>query len=736
MAHDIVYRNCTLCEAHCGVAVEVDRAAGQVVTVKGDPRDSFSGGYICPKAYGMKGLQDDPDRLRRPLRRRGDDWEEIGWDEAFRLAGDRLREIRDAHGPEALGSYVGNPNAHCMGAAFFLPPLLRGLGTKRRFSASTVDQMPKQISSALLFGGGLTVPIPDIDRTRHLLILGANPLASNGSLMTAPDFPGRLKRLQARGGKVVVIDPRRSETAKLADEHHFIRPGSDALFLFSLVQVLFAEDLVRLGAVEPHVRNVETLGTLAKDFAPEATAAATGIAAETTRRIAREFAAADGAACYGRIGTCTQEFGTLASWLVDCVTILTGNLDRPGGALFPLPAISRRRAADAKPARLPRDRWRSAVSDLPEVFGEIPVAAMAEEMEGQGDAPPIRALVTVAGNPVLSTPNGARLARAFAGLEFMVAVDLYLNETTRFADVILPPPPPLERSNYEVAFYGLSVRNVAKYSPPALPRPDGQPDQWEILAELAGRVNGVTAEQVDELVFSTVLRGAAAEGASEEEIRAKLAHRRGPERILDLMLRSGAYGDGFDESRDGLSLERLMEAPHGIDLGPLAPRVPEVLATEDRVIDLTPQLLVSDVPRLRARLERASEEPMVLIGRRQLRNNNSWMGNLRSLAKGRERCTLLVHPEDAERLGLATGGRARVRSRVGELEAPVAVSDEIMPGVVSLPHGFGHDAEGVRLSVAREHAGTNVNLLTDEAAMDPLSGNAVLCGIPVEVAPA
>ncbi len=740
MTREIVHRNCTLCEAHCGLAVEVDREARQVVTVRGDEQDPFSRGYICPKAYGMKGIQDDPDRLRTPLRRNGDSWQEIGWEEAYTQVAERLGEIRDEHGADALGSFIGNPNAHCMGSAFFLPALLHALGTRRRFSASSVDQLPKMISSGLLYGGGLTIPIPDLDRTDYLMILGANPLASNGSLMTAPDAPGRLRAIRERGGKLVVIDPRRSETAAIADEHHFLRPGSDAFFLFSLIHVLFEEELVQLGTVEQHVRNLETLRTLSKDFAPESTAAATGIEAATTRRLARELAAAKSAACYGRIGTCTQEYGTLASWLVDCVTILTGNLDRPGGAMFPLPAIARPPEASRKISRLPYARWRSHVRNLPEAFGELPAAAMAEEVEGEAGAPPIRALLTVAGNPVLSTPNGKRLSRALESLDFMVSVDFYLNETTRFADVILPPPPPLERSNYEVVFFQLAIRNVSKFSPAALGRAEGQPDQWEILAEVAGRLHGVDAAAVDELVFASLLREAIGPGSgcpdlSEEEARAKLAHRRGPERILDLMLRAGPYGDRFDESRDGLTLDRLKESPHGLDLGPLEPRIPELLTTEGAIIDLAPELLVADVGRLAANLTRP-REGMLLVGRRHVRNNNSWMGNIHSLAKGRERCTLLVHPDDASRLGLADGAPARVRSRVGELVAPVAVSDEIMPGVVSLPHGFGHDAEGTRLGVARKHAGVNSNLLSDEAAIDPISGNAVLCGIPVEIAPA
>lgn len=735
MAAETVFRTCSLCEAHCGVAVRVDRATGQVLSVRGDRDDPFSGGYLCPKAHGLKGLQEDPDRLRRPLRRRGRDWQEIGWDEALELVAERLGAIRERHGPEALASYVGNPNAHDMGSTFYLPALLRGLGTRKRFSASSVDQLPKMLSSAALYGGGLTIPIPDIDRTDYLLMLGANPLASNGSLMTAPDFPGRLRRLRERGGKLVVVDPRRSETAGIADEHHFIRPGSDAFFLFSMLHVLFEEGRVRLGNAEGHVRGVEAVATLAKDFAPERTAALTGISADTLRRLAGELAAAQSAACYGRIGTCTQEFGTLASWLVDCVTILTGNLDRPGGALFPRPATG---PASEKPRRagsLPYARWRSSVRGLPEAFGELPVASFAEEIDAGTDSR-IRGLLTVAGNPVLSTPNGGRLARALESLEFMACVDLYLNETTRFADVILPPTTPLEHSNYDVVFYGLAVRNVAKFSPAVLPRPEGALHQWEILAELAGRLNGVSAEVVDDLVLATLLERSTGpdSGIDPARARALLGEQRGPERILDLLLRAGPYGDRFDETRDGLSLARVREAVHGLDLGPLEPRLPEMLATASGAVELAPELLVADVERLRAALRRGAEpERLLLIGRRQMRSNNSWMGNLPALAKGRERCTLLVNPEDAARAGLSDGARARLCSRAGEIEVPVRLSDEMMPGVVSLPHGFGHDAEGARLSVARAHAGVNSNLLTDEEAVDALSGNSVLNGIPVEM---
>jgi anaerobic selenocysteine-containing dehydrogenase len=742
----LVHRACPLCEAKCGIQVAVDPATAEVLTIRGDDDDPQSHGFLCPKAYGLKGLQEDPDRVRRPLRRRGPpgvgEFEAVSWEDALGEIAARLRELREAHGPNALATYLGNPNAHDFGSTLYLPTFQRALGTKRRFSATSVDQLPKMVSSWLLFGHPGLFAVPDVDRTDFLLVLGANPVVSNGSLLTAPDMPRRLRDLRARGGKLVVVDPRRSETARLADRHLFIKPGTDALFLFALVHVLFEEDLVSLGRLAEFTRGVETLRDLSREFAPERVAAATGIAPDAVREVARGLAGAERAACYGRIGTCTQEFGTLASWLVDVVNVLTGNLDRPGGAMFPRPATG---AADERPRERGRNhyaRWRSQVRGLPEFAGELPVAALAEEIDSAGDSR-IRALVTVAGNPVLSTPNGERLARALAGLDFMVSVDVYVNETTRFADFILPTTSPLERANYDMVFQALMVRNGAKWSPQALEKPDGALDPWEVVTEIAARVNGTTLEALDELVFSHLLEatvgkpGTAAPGVSRDEARRRLGEKRGPERILDLLLRVGPWGDRFGANADGLSLARVRESEHGIDLGSLEPRLPAPLATASGAIELAPELAVADVARLREALEtRSRANGLVLVGRRHLRSNNSWMHNVHALAKGPERCTLLVSPADAERLGLEDGGRAKVRSRVGEVVATVAVSDEMMPGVVSLPHGFGHAAPGVRLRVASAHAGVSSNQLADETLLDALSCNAVLNGIPVEVAAA
>jgi len=735
------YRTCPFCEATCGLAVQM--RGREVVAVRGDDEDVFSAGYICPKAYALKDLDADPDRLRAPMVRDGDRWREVGWDEAFAAVERGLTAVQRAHGRQAVGAYVGNPNAHNLSPLIYLPALLRGLGSPNVFSASTVDQMPKQVAAGLMFGSILTIPVPDLDRTDHLVILGANPLESNGSLLTAPDMKGRLRRLRARGGRVIVIDPRRSRTALEADEHHFIRPGTDAHLLFAIVHVLFAEGLVAPGAVAPHLSGVAEVEALARPFTPAAVAPVTGIDADAIRALAGGIARAPRAAVYARIGTCTQEFGTLASWLVDVVNVLTGNLDREGGAMFTRAAAG---AANTKgdPGRgrgVRFGRRRSRVRGLPEVYGELPVACMAEEIDTPGEGR-IHALITVAGNPVVSTPNAGRLRAALAGLEFMVSVDIYLNETTRHADVILPPPSNLARGHYDLALYQLAVRNVANYSPPIVPLAPGELDEWEILLRLTGILAGQGAAAdvaaLDDFIVAALVErevgtaGSPIAGRDAAEILAALAPRRGPERILDLLLRTGPYGDGFGAHPDGLTLGALEARPHGVDLGPLAPRIPEVLRTPSGTIELAPAPLVEDVARLRAALARAPDG-MTLVGRRDLRSNNSWMHNLEVLVKGKPRCTLHVHPADAARLGLANGAWARVASRTGAVVVPVEITDAIMPGVVSIPHGWGHDEPGTALRVAAAHAGVNSNVLADDAAVDPLSGNAVLNGVPVRV---
>jgi anaerobic selenocysteine-containing dehydrogenase len=730
------YRTCPLCEATCGLEITLD---GDTVTaVRGDRDDVFSHGFLCPKGVALKDLHEDPDRVRTPLVRRDGELVPASWEEAYSVIAERLTPILESGGRDAAALYIGNPSVHNVSALLYVRVLAKALGTRNVYTASTVDQRPKEIASALLFGHQLTIAVPDLDRTEHLLILGANPLHSNGSLLTAPDVRGRLRAIRARGGRIVVIDPRRTRTALEADEHHFIRPGTDALLLFAMVHVLVEEGLARPGRLAELCSGRDEVEALAADFAPERVAEACGIPAGEIRRLARELAAAPRAAVYGRIGTTTQEFGTLASWLVDVLNVLTGNLDREGGAMFPRAAAGARNTQGAPGVGrgVQLGRWRSRVRGLAESFGELPVACLAEEIETPGDGQ-IRALFTLAGNPARSAPNSARIERALASLELYVALDVYVNETTRHADVILPAPSPLQRPHYDLAFYQLSVRNVANYSPPVIDPDPALPDEWETILRLALIAAGQPHDDVsglDRLVASEVLRRASTDGRDVEALLAQLEPRVGSERLLDAMLRTGPYGDGFG-AREGLTLAALEAAPHGVDLGPLAPRLPEALRTPSGTIELAPEPLVADVERLRTALERPRNGGLVLVGRRHLRSNNSWMHNVEMLVRGPERCTLHVHPDDAARLGLEDGAPARVSGRSGEVSLPVEVTDGVMRGVVSIPHGWGHDADGARLRVAAGHAGANANALGDDQLVDAVSGNAVLNGIPVEVAP-
>ena len=739
------HRTCPLCEATCGL--EITMKGSQVVRVRGDRDNAFSKGFICPKGSSINKLHDDPDKIRVPLIRRGDDpatatWDEVSWNEAFAEIERGLTPILDKHGRDAVALYRGNPSAHTLSGILYNRVLAKSLGSRNLFSAASVDQMPKHVSAGLMFGGPLMFPVPDLDRTDFLLMLGANPWESNGSLCTAPDFPGRVKAIQARGGKVVVVDPRRSRTAEEADEHLAIRPGADAHLLVAMINTLFAEGLADPGDLAPLVSGQDEVRVAVAPFTADAVAEMCGLDAEVIRRLARELAAAPTAAVYGRIGTCTVEFGTIASWAVDVVNVLTGNLDRPGGAMFPLPA--HQQASRPGPGRgFVTGRHQSRVKGFPEVIGELPAATMATEMETPGDGQ-VRALVTVAGNPVMSTPNAGRLDAALGALEFMVSVDIYLNETTRHANVILPAPSPFERSEYALAFYGLGVRNFADWSPPLF-EPEG-PMEHQVLSRLALIVSGQGAAAdtavIDEMMISGVLQKAitAADSPiadrSVEELTALLTGHSAIDNVVDAMIRTGAYGDWFGAVPDGLSLAKLAANPHGVDLGPLQPRLPDALKTPSGKVELAPETIIADLDRLEASLAVHHNGDLVLVGRRHLRSNNSWMHNVNVLVKGKERCTLQVHPDDATELGLIDGGQAEVASRVGKVVAPVEVTDAIRPGVVSLPHGWGHDVAGTRMGVAAAHAGVNSNLLTDEDQIDPLSGNAVLNGIPVTVVPA
>ena len=688
------HRACHLCEAICGLTIETRDE--QIVSIKGDPEDSFSRGHICPKAVALQDIQNDPDRLRHPMRRVGSEWQAIEWDEAFALVAGRLAEIRERHGNNTVAVYQGNPSVHNYGLMTHSNYFLGQLKTRNRFSATSVDQLPHHLTSLMMYGHGLLIPIPDIDHTDFMLILGGNPLASNGSIMTVPDVEKRLKALQARGGKLVVVDPRRSETAAIADQHLFVRPGEDAALLFGLLHTLFAEGLTRTSHLP--VDGLDELRTAVAPFSADAMSLRCGVPAEQIRQLARDFAAAEKAVCYGRMGVSTQAFGTLCQWLVQSINLVTGNLDRVGGALCTEPAVDL--VANTSGGHF--NRWQSRVSGLPEYGGELPVSALAEEMltEGEGQ---IRALITVAGNPVLSTPNGRQLEQALDGLDFMLSVDFYINETTRYADLILPPTAPLEHDHYDTTFNLFAVRNVTRFNEAVLPKPTGALHDWEIFVGLARAFAARTGGDLKPTVA--------------------------PEQMIDMGLRAGPYGD---RSELALSLARLRDFPHGLDLGALKPNLAGRLKTVNLRVQAAPSLFLQDVQRF-ASAAAAQTDQLLLIGRRHVRSNNSWMHNYHRLVKGKPRHQLLMNPLDLSRLGLLDGQRVRVRSRVGLIEVEVAASEEMMPGVVSLPHGWGHGRPGAQLEIANRQPGASANDLTDERQLDALSGNAALNGVPVWV---
>ena len=741
-----VFRTCPLCEATCGLEITVNPQE-QVVRIRGDQEDVFSHGFICPKGSTLKQLHEDPDRLRKPLVKRDGKHVEVSWEEAWQVVNEGLMGVIERHGRGALSAYLGNPNAHNLGPQLFSAVMLRSMGSRNVFSASTVDQVPKHVAGGLMFGTPQSIPVPDVDHTDYLMMLGANPYASNGSLCTSPDFPGRIQAIRARGGKVVVVDPRRTKTAEESDEWISIRPGTDGLFLAAMVNVMFAENLV---SIEPRIASllngVDELRDAVAAFTPAAVQEVTGVSAETTARLARELCGAPTAAVYGRIGVNTVEFGTTNAWLIDAINVLTGNIDSRGGAMFTTPGTgsSTTRGAAGKGKGFAMGRGHSRVSNKPEVLGEYPVAVLAEEITTPGENQ-VRALITVAGNPVLSTPHSNQLDAALAELEFMVSIDIYLNETTRHADVILPPPSALEKDHYDVGLYIYAVRNIANYSIPVLQKDDASPEEHEILLKLAGILQGLGPDNdplaLEEQTIYAMVTGAVSNSGSNihgrdaDEILNMLSAggRRGTARNLDFALQTGPYGAAFGANPGGLSLDVLLANPHGVDLGALEPKMPEMLRTPSGRIELSPEVFINDLKRLKESMVDVDLDQMLLVGRRDLKSNNSWMHNIKVLTKGSLSCTAHIHPNDAARIGAVTGTALRIASRVGEVQVPAEVTDSVRPGVVSLPHGWGHSVPGTKMSVAGEKAGVNSNILTDDQVLDPLSGNAVLSAIPVTV---
>lgn len=709
------HRTCNLCEAMCGVEITVKE--NKIHSIRGDKQDPFSQGHICPKAVALQDLYYDKDRVKHPLRRNGTTWQRISWDEAFDEVAKELKKVQAKYGKSAVGVYTGNPSVHNYGTLLFGPMFFKSLHSRNHFAATSVDQLAHHFVGYFLYGHQLLLPVPDLKRTDFLLILGANPAVSNGSLMTAPDVAGHLKQIRKRGGKVILVDPRRTETSDLSDKHLFIRPGTDVFFLLAILQVIFAENLVRLGHLSQFIDKVDLIGKLVKEFTPEKVESITGISATEIYKLARDFAASNKAVCYGRMGVSTQEFGAVCQWLINVINAVTGNLDREGGALFTLPAFDPITAPDSIAPKGSFGRWHSRVRKLPEFAGELPVVALAEEILTPGDRQ-IKALVTSAGNPVLSTPNGQQLDKAFASLDFMVSIDFYINETTRHANIILPPTTSLEHDHYDLAFHLLAIHNTTKYSQALFNRdPDSRHD-WEIFLELLTRMesDGIVSQ-----LTST--------------IKHKVLKALGPAGLLDLGLRFGPYGAGLNPFSDKLSLSKLKASPHGIEISALKPCLPERLQTKSKRIDLAPEPLVKDLERVKERFSNSTinSNQLLLIGRRHLRSNNSWLHNSLRLVKGRSLCTLMINPVDAAKRQISNGQKVLVSSRVGKVHITVEITDEIMPGVVSIPHGWGHNRDNISLEVAKEHAGVSVNDLTDELAIDALIGTAAFNGVMVEV---
>ena len=742
--HEIHYRICPFCEQNCATEVTVDPAANRIITVRGDKSDPLSKGYICPKAYALKDIHHDPEVLQQPMIKRNGRLEPASWEEALDFAARGLMEVQRKHGPNAIASYFGTALTHVPGLALYAPLLLSTIGSNQVYSASSVDSHAHFMTTAAMFGCLSSMPIPDIDRSDYFILIGANPLQSNGSFMTAPGVGRRLREIQARNGKVVVIDPRRTETAELADWHIPIQPGSDAVLLLAITHVLFAESLVNLRHLADRVSNLEQLRDIAGRFAPVEASAACGVPEEQIRQLAHEIAAAPSACLYGRIGSSMQQFGSLTNWLIAAINMLTGNFDRAGGSMIPQGVFEAILFSDrCRNGLLPYSRWHSRVRGLPELGGQLPCAAMMEEMDTPGEGQ-VRALITLCGNPVLSTPNGGgRLTRAIEQLDFVLSFDIYINETSRHADVILPSPSNLTHSDFMVVYPFFTVRDYLRWNAPVFDLPPGALHDTEVMCEIVARIKGITAAEADELALRMLHEQLVDQGnpvaakVPFDRVLANMTESHGQDRMLELLVRTGPYGDHFGERPDRLTMARLKAEPHGIDFGPMKPRIEEAVFLPGGRIDLAPATITCDLPRLERWLAEEKPEGLHLLGRRHMRSFNTWMHNLPSLAKGPNPCTLLMNPRDAERRNIADGQSVRIRSRTGEIETPVELSDEILEGVVSLPHGWGHDDPEVPGQLrAKARAGVNYNLLADEKLLDVPSCNTNLNHIPVEVMPA
>ena len=694
----IHYRTCNLCEAMCGL--EITYKEKKVISIVGDKKDPLSKGFICPKSLALKDLYEDPDRLKTPIKRTENGWQEISWTEAFDEVEIQIKKIQEKYGNNAVATYQGNPNVHNVGSMLYGGPFLKSLKTKQKYSATSADQLPHHIASLKMFGHQMLIPIPDIERTDYLLILGANPGASNGSLLTAPGFPQKIKSIQKRGGKVINIDPRFTETSKISSQHLYINPGKDALFLLSLLHVIFDQGIEEKTHLSNYLKGLEEIKEIVKEYSPKKTALLIGIDSLEIQKIAKDFMNSKTAVCYGRMGVSTQEYGGICQWLINVLNIVTNNMDKVGGAMFTKPAIDLVYMTGIQGKVGNFDRYRSRVHNLPEYSGELPVATLADEIltEGEGQ---IKMFICTAGNPVLSAPNGKKLEKALEKLDFMVSIDIYLNETSKYANIILPTTNGLETLHYDLVFHQLAIRNTAKLSEVLFEKDENQKHDWQILNELTERIT----EKKNSLT---------------------------PEMMLDNMFQYSPYKEA------NLSVNKLKENPNGIDLGSLQPLLIKRIFTVDKKINISPKIFIDDLKRLNKELYKDTKEeetkyPFALIGRRHLRNNNSWMHNSKLLMKGKNRCTVLMSSKDANNLSITDHQKIKIISNVGSIELPVEISDEMKEGVLSIPHGFGHNRNGTKIKLAEENAGESINDLTDDNKIDKLTGNANFSGTRVKV---
>lgn len=695
------YRACHLCEAICGLEIKTQN--DEILSIKGDSNDPVSHGFICPKATAIADIHTDPDRLRKPIKKVNGQWIVISWQEAIDLAAKKIVSIQEKHGNNAIGFYAGNPNVHNYGNLTHGTLLRRAVKTRNNFSATSLDQLPHHLTSYAMYGHQFFIPIPDIDRTDLMVIFGGNPLASNGSIMTMPNAPKRLKALQQRGGKLIVIDPRRTETANVSDQHLFVKPGKDAYVLLAIINQLFTENWLNTDHLEPYLKGLDQIRTSVNGFSLALAESQSGIPSEQIKELAYQLSHTDKAVCYGRMGVSVQEFGALCQWAIQVINIMIGALDSIGGALLTSPAFAY--VQKDLPQAGHFNLFKSRVSGLPEFSGELPAVAMAEEILTEGEDQ-IKAMVTVAGNPLIASANSNELNTAFQTLDFYIAIDFYINATTRHADLILPPTGPLEHDNYDIAFLRLAVHNSARYNPVIFDADSDALHDWQIYNALAGKISELKGQAFKPLPA--------------------------PDLLIAKGIEHGFYGKQHNPDI-ALTFEKLKQSPHGIDLGPLQTGLVKRLCTEDQKINCAPGFILADIPRLQKAANRANPNELLLIGRRHVRSNNSWMHNYHRLVKGKPRWQLMMHPDDLASRQLEDNSEVTIKSRVGQLTTTVIASDELMPGVVSLPHGWGHNKKGVKLRIATEQEGANCNELTDSKLIDQLCGNAALNGVPVQV---